>query len=134
VQGKCSAREAVVDRSAFLVIIPSKGASSVCDEAADAVDAAEEALDEALEAYKSQTKCKSLTYWHSAQGQKVCRVVPVRSCTFRTYKLTVAVLLRLQEIYHIQAPASGFSAPANWTKTSGTKVSSIRPRSIRHAC
>ena len=59
------------DIDIFAAIIPSKGASSVCDEAADAVDAAEEALDDALEAYKSQTKCKSLTYWHSAQGQKV---------------------------------------------------------------
>lgn len=67
-------RRASADREALSVIIPSKGASSVCDEAADAVDAAEEALDEALEAYKSQTKCKSLTYWHSAQGQKVSSV------------------------------------------------------------
>jgi hypothetical protein len=43
----------------------------VCDEAAQAVDEAEAALDDKLEQYKTKTKCKSLTFWHSAQGQKV---------------------------------------------------------------
>ena len=57
-------------------IIPTKGASAVCDEAADAVDAAEEALDDILEQYKAQTKCKTLSYWHSAQGQKVEPFLP----------------------------------------------------------
>jgi hypothetical protein len=52
-------------------IQPRKGASVVCDEAAQAVDEAEAALDDKLEQYKTKTKCKSLTFWHSAQGQKV---------------------------------------------------------------
>jgi hypothetical protein len=59
-------------------IIPTKGASAVCDEAADAVDVAEEALDDILEQYKTSTKCKTLSYWHSAQGQKVCLAIAVR--------------------------------------------------------
>jgi len=67
-------------RHLLLAIIPTKGASAVCDEAADAVDAAEEALDDILEQYKSQTKCKTLSYWHSAQGQKV---IPCVMCLMR---------------------------------------------------
>lgn len=77
-------------------ILPTKGASQECDEAIDAVTLAEEALEQKLESYKKKTGCKALVFWHSAQGQK--------------------------EIFHIQAPASGFSVPSNWTKTSGTKA------------
>ncbi|WVR03374.1 hypothetical protein IAU60_000365 [Kwoniella sp. DSM 27419] len=77
-----------------IIILPSKGADSTCDEADAAVEAIEATLDEIKDEAEKKIG-KRIEWWDSSLGNK--------------------------EIRHFQV-ASNVKTPANWTKQSGTKA------------
>jgi hypothetical protein len=80
-------------------ICPNPGADQDCDEADEEVRNVEGQLTSLLNKAKKHLGINDIQYWHSAQGGK--------------------------EIYQLQIPAKT-KVPANWTRSSNTKVSADR--------